>query len=220
MIGHRAIMLGFDPGGEKRFGWCVAQATNKGHLQLRDSGSANHAAGAVMAALSKTGTVGRVEAAGIDSPLFWIADGDRKVDKSIRSAMRRLGAPHVDGTVQRVNSLRGACLIQGVMTAHLLRRELPEIRITESHPKALLWLLRVARIELRVVDVGMSHIIDLIESESQHLPDHERDAALGAVAALAMIDQRSGWRDLYREEKNAFTPVSPVEYWMPVDVAT
>jgi hypothetical protein len=35
-----------------------------------------------------------------------------------------------------------------------------------------------------------------------------------------MINKRSGWRDLYREEKNAFTPVSPVEYWMPVEIAT
>jgi hypothetical protein len=213
------VILGFDPGGEKRFGWCVAQAMSNGRLQLRASGLASHAAGAVTAALSEIGDVESVEAAGIDSPLFWAVDGDRKADKSIRNAMKRLGGPNVGGTVQHVNSLRGACLSQGVMAAHLLRRKLPEIRITESHPKALLWLLRVAKIELRVEEVGLDRLSDLIGSESPHLPDHERDAALGAVAAYAMMQGRSGWRDLYQEEKNAFAPVSPVEYWMPVDAA-
>lgn len=214
------VILGFDPGGKNQFGWCVAQGTNDGHLQLRASDIASNADEAVTAALSKAVDFGRVEAAGIDSPLFWVADGDRKADKSIRNAMKRLGAINVGGTVQQVNSLRGACLSQGIMAAHLLRRELPEIRITESHPKALLWLLRVARIKRPVVEIGIGHLVDFIESESPRLSDHERDAALGAVAALAMINKRSGWRDLYREENNAFTPVSPVEYWMPIEIAT
>jgi hypothetical protein len=214
------VILGFDPGGEKQFGWCVAQLTTNGHLQLRAWGMASHAAGAVAAALRKAGDFGTVEAAGIDSPLFWLADGDRKADKSVRSAMKRVGAINVGGTVQQVNSLRGACLTQGIMAAHLLRRELPGIRITESHPKALLWLLHVANVERPVAEIRISHLSDLIESESLCFSDHERDAALGAVSALAMIDKRSGWRDLCREEKNAFTPVSPVEYWMPVDITT
>jgi hypothetical protein len=214
------VILGFDPGGEKQFGWCVAQVTKNGHLQLRAWDIASHAAGAVAAALRKAGDFGRVEAAGIDSPLFWVADGDRKADKSIRCAMTRIRAEHVGGTVQQVNSLRGACLSQGIMTAHLLRRELPGICITESHPKALLWLLHVASVERPVAEVGMNHLSDLIESEPLCFSDHERDAALGAVTALAMIDKRSGWRDLCREEKNAFAPVSPVEYWMPVEMST
>jgi hypothetical protein len=29
-------------------------------------------------------------------------------------------------------------------------------------------------------------------------------------------NKRSGWRDLCRKEKNAFSPVPAVEYWMPV----
>ena len=211
------VILGFDPGGEKRFGWCVAEGTNNSRLRLRVWDIASHAAGAVTAALREAGNFGQVEAAGIDSPLFWVADGDRKADKSIRSAMKRLGASNVGGTVQQVNSLRGACLSQGVMTAYLLRRELPDIRITESHPKALLWLLRVANRERSIAKVDIGHLSDLIESESPNLSDHERDAALAALAALAMLDKRRGWRDLCREEKNAFTPVYPVEYWMPAD---
>jgi hypothetical protein len=93
---------------------------------------------------------------------------------------------------------------------------MPAIRITESHPKALLWLLHVASVECRVKNVEMSHLGDFIESESPRLSDHERDAALGAVAAWAMINSRSGWRDLYQDENNPFAPVWPVEYWMPL----
>ena len=214
------VILGFDPGGKNQFGWCVAQGTNSGHLHLCASHVASHADEAVRAALRRAADFGRVEAAGIDSPLFWVADGDRKADKSVRSAMKRLGAKNVGGTVQQVNSLRGACLSQGVMAAHLLRREVPEIRITESHPKALLWLLHIAKIKRPVAEIGIGHLGDFIESESQRLSDHERDAALGAVAAWAMMNTWSGWRDLHREEKNAFSPVSPVEYWMPLDIPT
>jgi len=217
---ERMVILGFDPGGVRRFGWCVAQAKHDGKLQLRASGIESHAAGALKAALMKAANFGRIAAAGIDSPLLWVADGDRKADKAIRSAMKQVGATNVGGTIQQVNSLRGACLSQGLMVAHLLRRELPEIRITESHPKALLWLLHVASAERPVENVSISHLGAFIQSESPSLSDHERDAALGAVAAWAMMSNRSGWRDLYQDEQNAFAPVSPVEYWMPApDIA-
>lgn len=210
------VILGFDPGGARQFGWCVAQPRDDGKLQLHASGIASHAAGALRAVLTKAANLGRIAAAGIDSPLLWVADGDRKADKTIREAIQRVGATNVGGRVQQVNSLRGACLSQGILVAHLLRRELPEIRITESHPKALLWLLHVASNELPVANVGINHLVNLIQSESLHMSEHERDAALGAVAAWAMMSKRSGWRDLYQDEQNAFAPVSPVEYWMPV----
>jgi hypothetical protein len=64
------VILGLDPGGEKPFGWCVAQTTNNGHLQLRAWDIASYAAGAVAAALRKAEYFGRVTAAGIDSRSF------------------------------------------------------------------------------------------------------------------------------------------------------
>jgi hypothetical protein len=213
---ERMVILGFDPGGVNQFGWCVAQAKDGCKLQLRAWGIESHAAGAVTAALTKAANFGKIAAAGIDSPLLWVAHGDRKADKAVRSAMKQVNAINIGGTVQHVNALRGACLSQGIMAAHLLRRKLPGIRITESHPKALLWLLRVVSVERPIADVGINHLGDFIESESSHLSEHERDAALGAVAAWAMMSKRSGWRDLYRDEEDAFLPVSPAEYWMPV----
>jgi len=210
------ILLGFDPGGAKKLGWCVAETENSGQLVFRDSCLADHASGAVAAALSKVSDLTQIKAAGIDSPLFWVTDGERKADNIVRREIRRLGAVNAAGTVQQVNSLRGACLSQGLMVAHLLRRSFPDMRITESHPKALLWLLKIASAQHHVADIGISHLSGLIESESCNVSDHERDAVLGAVAAWAMITKHPGWRDLFQEETNPFAPVPPVEYWMPV----
>ena len=76
--------------------------------------------------------LGQIAAAGIDSPLFWVASGDRQADKRVRKGMKLFNAPNVGGTVQRVNSLRGACVVQGIMAAHLLLKETPAIRLTYS----------------------------------------------------------------------------------------
>lgn len=210
------LVLGFDPGGLKRFGWCVAEPTLHGKLKLRKCGVADHAAAAVDTALQATDGPARIVAAGIDSPLFWVPSDSRRADQTIREALKRLGAKSPGGTVQEVNSLRGACLAQGIMTANLLRKGVPAIRITESHPKALLWLLKVDRKRRKPTKVKMSDLRAFMTCESEELSEHERDAALGAFAAWAMVTKRTDWRDLFKDEDKPFVPVPPVEYWMPV----
>ena len=211
------LILGFDPGGVKQFGWCVTEDTPTGELKLRRSGIADHAAGAVSSALQSVDNLDEIGGVGIDSPLYWVTKGTRRADTLIRREMSRFGAPNVGGTVQQVNSLRGACLAQGIMTAQLLRSEAPTVRITESHPKALLWLIEVATKERPVIDVRMSHLGKFIAGEADTLSDHQRDAALGAVAAWAMFVGLPGWRDLFLDEDQTFVPVAPVEYWMPIE---
>ncbi len=211
------FILGFDPGGVRQFGWCVAEGAPNGELKLRHYGVVDHAAAAVCSALQSVDNLDEIRGAGIDSPLFWVTKGTRRADTLIRKEMSRLGAQSVGGTVQQVNSLRGACLAQGIMAAQLLRSEVPTARITESHPKALLWLIEVATKERPAVDVRMSHLGKFIACETDSLSDHERDAALGAVGAWAMLRGRPGWRDLFLDEDQTFVPVSPVEYWMPIE---
>ena len=213
----RTVVLGFDPGGINQFGWCTAEADNgDARIRLIASGIADAAEPAVAAALRAAGDISHLQAAGIDSPLFWSANGDRQVDRIIRDAMILAGARNVHGTVQQVNSLRGACLAQGIMAADLLRRRSPSIRLTESHPKALLWLLKVATKDRRTTAVTLEHLLEFIECDAHALTEHERDAALGAVAALAMVRHATGWRDLVPDEQEPFILVSPVEYWMPL----
>jgi predicted nuclease with RNAse H fold len=210
------VVLGFDPGGIGQFGWCVAEAAREGRIKIRKSGIANSAAEAYGCSLEWVSDKTEIAAVGIDSPLFWVASGDREVDRTIRKAMADVGAVNVYGTVQQVNSLRGACLAQGIMTAHLLRRDVSNVRLTESHPKALLWLLEIASQRRRVLDVTLEHLADFVEDERYSLSEHERDAALGAVGAFAMLRGASGWRDLAPDEEEPFVPVAPVEYWMPI----
>ena len=212
------LVLGLDPGGQGRFGWCVADLSAGPRPVVRLAGTADHAAGAVSDIREHVGDLAKIVAAGIDSPLFWVADGDRRVDKTIRNAMRRAGATDVHGTVQQVNSLRGACLAQGIMAAHLLRREAPSLRITESHPKALLWLLGIACRDRPPAEICIDDCSSVVGCHLSALSEHQRDAALGAVAAAAMIRRIAGWRDLALDESEAFGQVSRVEYWMPVEL--
>jgi hypothetical protein len=107
------------------------------------------------------------------------------------------------GTVSHVNSLRGACLVQGVLIARLSRERWPEVPITESHPKALLRLSAQAR----EFAAG---------SDLQSIGEHGRDAALGAYAAHAMVAQSEGWHNLVTQERAPFFPGgSNVAYWFP-----
>jgi len=190
------VVLGFDPGGKNQFGWCVALGTADGKLVLRSNGTTSHAAGAVEMAIEEAQKCGIIAAAAIDSPLFWVPYGDRRADITVRAAMRRMGAVNLGGTVQHVNSLRGACLAQGMMTAHILRKKLPNIRLTESHPKALLWLIEAATLQRPVGDVRIHHLDKFIQCDSKGLCEHERDAAIGAFTAWAMLNQHPGWRNL------------------------
>lgn len=210
--------VGFDPGGDEQFGWCVLEGTTR-PLSLVQSGCVSDAAAAVDAVLRLVGVPPRIDGVGIDSPLFWAPAGRRRVDWIVRAAIKSAGAPNAGGTVQQVNSLRGACITQGVVAAHLLRRAVPGVRITEAHPKALLWLINVASADRRVLDVSTEHLAKFVSCEVAALSEHERDATLGAIAAWAMTSGVAGWRDISVEDRDAVVPFPPVEYWMPIEAS-
>lgn len=208
--------MGFDPGGSGAFGWAVVSGETF-PLRLVDRGIAHHAQGAFKAAIDCAGT--KINAVGIDAPLFWNPAGDRHADQVVRKAITRLGCP--GGTVSSVNSLRGACLIQGIVVAMMCQQKTAKgILITEAHPKALLWLLPGKATSARPpVDVAMSDLGEYVagSKQLQGATDHERDAVLGAVAAFAMESRLAGWRDLYALEPHSITPLDPPPgYWMPL----
>jgi len=209
------LLAGFDPGGKGRFGWCIVEAKSKLPLAIRHAGVEDHAAAAVDKALTVIPNSSSVVAAGIDSPLFWSLAGDRIVDAAIRYHLQQLGSRSAAGIVQNVNSLRGACVIQGVLAALRLRATLPRVRITESHPKALLWLLGVASPAKPTAKVSMRNLQAFVQAETQSLSEHERDAALGTLGAWAMMTKPAGWKDLVPYERDPVMPISSVEYWMP-----
>lgn len=212
-----AVLLGFDPGGEDGYGWCIADYAPDLPLQIRATGVVDNACDALDKTLAHVCAGEQIMAAGIDAPLFWVPSGDRHADELLRKDLRELGAPSPGGTVQAVNSLRGACLVQGVMTGILLRKTLPSLPITESHPKALLWLLGLANRKKHPRNILLSSLPKYLRpANSADIKEHERDAALATLSARAMLNQPAGWRNLFRKEQNLYLPIElPLGYWMP-----
>jgi hypothetical protein len=208
------LYIGFDPGGAGAFGWAVLSGIQL-PLFLVARGVSHHADEAVHS-VRDTARQSPLAAAGIDAPLFWHGRGDRTVDQRVRSAIIQRGA-HA-GTVNSVNSMRGACLIQGMMAAMLLRTHQNELPITEAHPKALLWLLGIARRGKPSVGIAISDLHDWITgNDVAGASDHEPDACLGAISAFAMTHQTEGWQDLYLQEPNSLGPLRPApQYWLPL----
>jgi hypothetical protein len=208
------IYVGFDPGGFGAFGWAVASGDSL-PLKITGHSLANHAQGAFAAAIECASNA--IDGIGIDAPLFWNPAGDRLVDQTVRRAIMQLGSH--SATVGAINSLQGACLIQGILVAILCQSELARtIPITESHPKALLWLLGLAAKNRKPDALSFRDLHGYVFSvPSELMSEHERDAALGAVAAFAAHSKKDGWQDLYSREINPVTPLKPPPgYWMPV----
>ena len=192
------LVAGFDPGGVAAFGWAVLSGSFDAP-QFVAGGVCTGARAAVEAAAKHLHT--DPLAVGIDAPLFWSPLGDRRADRFVRKLVCKAGGR--GGTVSHVNSLQGACLIEGAIAARLVRDRWPVAQITEAHPKALLAVC---------AEVHAFASLPNVQGEGHHL----RDAALGALSALAMLERRITWHDLAANEPTALHPLGvPVEYWFP-----
>jgi predicted nuclease with RNAse H fold len=191
------VWFGADPGGLNKFGLAALHASGRFETQRCSS---------VDDALS---WIKQPEAVGIDCPLWWssAAGGGRLVDTWLRNTYR---IP--SGTVQSVNSLRGAAVVQGVLLAMRLREDTPGLPITETHPKALLRALKMGGQSWKVI--ADRFCIDGPDPGNEH----ERDALLSAVAARE--GSRQNWRDLSIDRgASELDPkriwFGPVSYWWP-----
>jgi len=193
--------LGFDPGGQNSFGWAVLLVGSSGHPEDLKTGVCSDAIAALDRANRFVGTA--PTAIGIDAPLYWSAAGDRKADARIRKLVCTAGGK--SGTVGHVNSLRGACLVQGALIAYHASELWPSATITEAHPKALLRVSYGAQ--------------GFHKSQLHSVPtEHERDAGLAAYSAWAAATRLPGWRNLVAEEVAPFFPSGrQITYWFPVE---
>lgn len=210
------VVFGFDPGGAAQFGWAVLECSKSLPLRVRAAGVANHAQQSVRSAMAVTRADDCVVAAGIDSPLYWTPSGERESDRLVRDIVLRAGGRALSGgTVQHPNSLRGACVVQGPIAALLIRQKLLGLPLTESHPKALLWALRLASESRATKTIFLSDLDHLVVGPEGAV-EHERDAMLGGFTAWSMVTRAEGWTDLVLTERNPlfFTTV-PVSYWFP-----
>lgn len=192
------VYLGFDPGGFLAFGWCILEIEGDDTCVNILSGTCSTASEALAAV--DTSIKANPTAMGINAPMYWSPDGDRKADQIVRGMVLSKGG--LSSTVAAVNSLSGACLAQGIMLAALGREHWPELSITEAHPKALLRLYPEAENFLT------GHACQNV---------HEQHAALAAYTAWAHDKGTAGWCDLRAMETSTFDPISgpPTVYWFP-----
>jgi predicted nuclease with RNAse H fold len=118
------MWIGVDPGGKDAFGFAILD---------EDGRFSTHCFSCADEAIKQLGE--RPTGIGIDAPMWWSSgpSGDRLADQWIRRN-HQIGG----GTVQAMNSLRGACLIQGILFAERVRQLFPTVPITETHPTAYL----------------------------------------------------------------------------------
>lgn len=212
MSAEAGIVLGFDPGGRGNFGWSVCQIDGSSLPTVLNTGLASDAEGAIHQVQQVMESLGlsrvKVLAAGIDAPMFWGGKGNRQIDDIISKEIKKGGSSGKGKPrVLAVNSLWGSVVVQGLLLANRLY-QMYEPKITETHPKALLYLLG----ELKQ-DGTINQLIAVLGNKSEH----ERDAVVSAYVAWAMLDEFGGWRDIYLDEPDPVLPFgTPVSYWMPL----
>ncbi len=182
--------FGADPGGKNSFG--VAR--------LNDDGS--FVSGCVTGVDEAVEWIAeRPKAIGIDCPMWWSSSGtgDRRVDQRLRKHYKISS-----GTIQTVNSLRGAAIIQGPMLVFRINEKYSAVPVTEAHPKALLK-------SKNLQDAPWDEVISTFSIEGD-LPssEHARDAILCAVAARDGFSGR--WKNDLSVERNA-SELDPKAMW-------
>ena len=171
VLGEQADMgcwVGADPGGKDSFGVALLDAS--GGLELATVSSVDEAVDRIVSRGEPLGL-------GIDAPMWWSSDGGgrRKADERIR---KRYGIH--PGTVQSVNSLRGAALVGSAMLAFRIRQRFPGARITEAHPKAL----------LKALELDEHAFAERFGISTGWCNEHERDGAIAAVCAREGFEGR------------------------------
>ena len=193
----RRFGVGADPGGKAAFG--LAFVDGSGAVRCETVSSVDETVKALT-------TVGKPLGLGIDAPMWWLAceGGDRSADARLRE---HYGI--ASGTVQSGNALLGAALIGGALLASRLRGAPPALRITESHPKALLPALRFDE----------TRFADRYQIETGCGNEHERDAAFAAVCAREGFEGRwstdlAQQRDRSEQHPRAYW-LAPMAYFWP-----
>jgi predicted nuclease with RNAse H fold len=186
---------GADPGGIDKFG--VAALHDNGTFDTWCCSSVGEALDHIR----------QPKAVGIDCPLWWTSaeGGSRRADNLLRHPPFCVPS----GTVQSVNSLRGAVIAQGLLLAVRLRKIDPRIKICETHPKALLFVLKLLK-------SPWPRIARCFGLHGDEPGNHERDALLGAVAAREGFSHR--WTIDFakeRDEGEFDVTMEPVNYWWP-----
>jgi predicted nuclease with RNAse H fold len=196
------VWIGADPGGRRCFGLAILAAD--GSARMWCVSFADEAIEVISQEVTS-----EIAGVGVDAPLWWSSgwSSGRRADQWLRDEFGLSG-----GEVQAPNSLRGAALVQGVMFVERMRERLPQVRVTETHPKALLKALGTRTPDAFAKRFG-------IKASIRGRSEHERDALISAVAAREGFEGRwpndlSSIRLPCEQDPSSYW-LAPVHYFWP-----
>jgi hypothetical protein len=202
---HTDLFLGFDPGGDKRFG--VAS--------LIGSKVSFGTVGSIKAAIDwaiETSNGTAPCAVGIDTILHWATgkSGFRQADEWLKEKY-----PNALGSIMAPNSLYGAMIIGGVGLAIELKNIWPSLVLNETHPKVLYHALTKLPYPRKNLQLAINWLATQTQLNlSKPTPsEDEFDAILSAWATReALIRQ---WSDLVASDDKHIYPINNVRYFWP-----
>jgi len=196
------VWIGADPGGKRKFG--VAALSPDGDVEATRFSCAREAVAWV------AGFEDDVLGVGVDAPLWWSSgiSGARNADEWLRDRY-----PGARNSGRLINSVVGGVLIQGFLFAAELRQRVPELPVTEAHPKLLLHARR-QDFGMLARESGLSGDPRIISETN----DDRRDAVIAALAAREGFSGKwtrnlAGMDPLCGEQAASDRWLRPVHYW-------
>jgi hypothetical protein len=195
--------LGFDPGGDNRFGVALLAGDRV------KASTVSTVDDAVRWAIDECGSR-RPIAAGLDTLLHWATtkSGWRPCDYRLRREY-----PCTQNSVIAPNSLYGAMAIGGIALALRLRETWPELDLNETHPKVLLHAHWQERYTSKTVKATIQRFADRVGIECAFQGEHEFDAVLSAWATREGLV--GGWKDIVGDNAALLFPAGPARYLWP-----
>jgi hypothetical protein len=199
----KGIYLGFDPGGDCRFGVALLDG------DCVKASTVSTVDDAVKWAVDECGSR-RPIAAGIDTLLHWATtkSGMRPCDLQLRRKY-----PGVRNSIMAPNSLYGAMAIGGMALALRLHEKWPELDMNETHPKVLLHALWKERYDPKTVSAAIQRFAGRVGIECAVQGEHEFDAVLSGWATREGLAH--GWIDIVGVGADLLFPAGPVRYLWP-----
>lgn len=206
-------LLSFDPGGKGKFAWAIINSSLDPSSLI--TGTADNCEQAFTHSLKSFS--GNLICIAIDSPMAWSYSGVREVDNRINKIYAN--------SAQHINSLRGACLAQGIMLLSLIDRKFNsrknKVFVTETHPKFLKKLLRKTKdnckeenIIIKLANENYRSFKHKRTDKSRY--DDEHDAIIGLLSAWAAFTKPNAWINLLEYEEDEYLPLGfRPQYWMP-----
>ncbi len=206
-------IAGYDPGGDGKHAFAI--------LSVRDGKPGSILTKTLFNAQSVIDELLAQEilAVGVDTLTCWCTGscGWRPADHWLKASY-----PKAQLSVASQNSLYGAMAVNGMSVLIEARKQVPELIVSETHPKVLYYALTGKKYDFKTTSPDMkgflSQVLDGIACDISN--DHEWDAAVSTYAM--MMGLSGGWTsDLHQLPAEGYCqtlhPCGPTHYFWPDD---